>query len=160
MSHCACRCETRQHDIAAAASLRSRFHADRQSSCIQLAQRTHPAGSKSSSPSYELLAMTELFQPSHHTSCWQKAYERPERSAFIISMSPYEITAFRNKAATDSAPGVATWEVTLSARKVVPCVRWPATGITAHSLQPSPRLRVRCASAGRRRRATLAYEQI
>ena len=29
---------------------------------------------------------------------------------------------------------VATWEVTLSARKVVPCVRWPATGITAHSL--------------------------
>ena len=34
----------------------------------------------------------------------------------------------------DSAPGVATWEVTLSARKVVPCVRWPATGIAAHSL--------------------------
>jgi len=27
-------------------------------------------------------------------------------------------------------------------RKVVPCVRWPATGITAHSLQPSPRLLV------------------
>jgi len=26
------------------------------------------------------------------------------------------------------------WKVTLSARKVVPCVRWPATGITAHSL--------------------------
>jgi len=29
-------------------------------------------------------------------------------------------------------PGVATWEVNLSARKVVPRVRWPATGITAH----------------------------
>ena len=34
----------------------------------------------------------------------------------------------------DSAAGVATSKVTLSARKVVPCVRWPATGITAHSL--------------------------
>jgi len=34
----------------------------------------------------------------------------------------------------DSDPGVATLEVTLSARKVVPCVRWNATGITAHSL--------------------------
>jgi len=31
-------------------------------------------------------------------------------------------------------PGVSTWEVTLSARNVVQCVRWPATGITAHSL--------------------------
>ena len=40
-------------------------------------------------------------------------------------------------------------------------VRWPATGITAHSLQPSPRrLRVHCTSAGQRHRATLAYEQI
>ena len=29
----------------------------------------------------------------------------------------------------DSAPGAATWDVTLSARKVVPCVRWPTTGI-------------------------------
>jgi len=46
-------------------------------------------------------------------------------------------------------PRVATCEVTLTARKVVLCVRWPATGITAHSLQPSPRLRVHCASAGR-----------
>ena len=26
------------------------------------------------------------------------------------------------------------WKVTLSARKVVPCERWPATGITVHSL--------------------------
>ena len=34
----------------------------------------------------------------------------------------------------DSAPGVATWDVTLSTRKVVPCVRWPASGITVHSL--------------------------
>jgi len=34
----------------------------------------------------------------------------------------------------DSAAGVVTREVTLSARKVVPCVRWPATGTTAHSL--------------------------
>jgi len=31
----------------------------------------------------------------------------------------------------DFARGVAAWEVTLSARKVVPCVRRPATGITA-----------------------------
>jgi len=37
---------------------------------------------------------------------------------------------------------------------------WPATGITAHSLQPSPRLHKHCASAGQRRRANLAYEQI
>jgi len=33
------------------------------------------------------------------------------------------------------------------------------TGITAHSLLPSPRLRVHCASSRRRHRATLAYEQ-
>ena len=44
-----------------------------------------------------------------------------------------------------------SWEFTSSARKVVPCVRRPAAGITAHSLPPSPRLRVHCASAGRRR---------
>ena len=31
-------------------------------------------------------------------------------------------------------PCAATWEVTLSTRKVVPCVRWPATGITVYSL--------------------------
>jgi len=31
-------------------------------------------------------------------------------------------------------PRVATWVVTLSARKVVPSDRWPANGITAHSL--------------------------
>ena len=54
---------------------------------------------------------------------------------------------------------VATWEVTLSARKVVRCVRWPATGINAHSLYLSSRLRVSSASAGRRRQATLAYRQ-
>jgi len=35
--------------------------------------------------------------------------------------------ATRQSQTADSAPGVATWEVTLSARKVVPCVRWPAT---------------------------------
>ena len=29
-------------------------------------------------------------------------------------------------------PGAATWEVTLSAWKVGPCVRRPASGITAH----------------------------
>ena len=40
------------------------------------------------------------------------------------------------------------------------CFRWPATDITAHILQPSPRLRAHYASAGRRRRATLAYQQI
>ena len=38
-----------------------------------------------------------------------------------------------NKTA-DSAPGVVTWDVTLSARNVVPCVRSPATSITAPSL--------------------------
>jgi len=36
----------------------------------------------------------------------------------------------RQSQTTDSAHGVATWEVTLSTRKVVPCVRWPASGIT------------------------------
>ena len=40
--------------------------------------------------------------------------------------------AWINKA--DSAHGVATREVILSARKVVPCVRLPAAGITAHIL--------------------------
>ena len=40
----------------------------------------------------------------------------------------------RQSETADSAPGVAVWEVTLSARKVVPCVRWPATRITAHIL--------------------------
>jgi len=69
-------------------------------------------------------------------------------------------TATRQSQTADSALGVVTWEVTSTARKVVSCVRWPATGITAHSLQPSSRLRVHCASTGRRRRATLAYEQI
>jgi len=39
-----------------------------------------------------------------------------------------------NNKTADSAPGLATWEVTSSARKVVPCVRWPATYITAYSL--------------------------
>jgi len=36
-----------------------------------------------------------------------------------------------NKAVIDRKllPGVATREVTLSARKVVPCVRWPATAL-------------------------------
>jgi len=49
---------------------------------------------------------------------------------YIMSM-----TACFNKAVIDRwlRPGVATWEVTSSAQKVVPCVRWPATGITAHS---------------------------
>jgi len=36
----------------------------------------------------------------------------------------------------------------------------PATGIPTRRLQPSPGLRVSCASAGRRRRAALAYVQI
>jgi len=35
----------------------------------------------------------------------------------------------RQSQTADSAPGV-----TLSARKEVPCVRYPSTGITAHSL--------------------------
>jgi len=45
-------------------------------------------------------------------------------------------TPIYNKAVIDRRlrPGVATWEVTSSALKVVPCVRWPVTGITAHSL--------------------------
>jgi len=41
----------------------------------------------------------------------------------------------------------------------VPCVGWPVTGITAQFIV-NPRLCVHCTSAGRRRRATLAYEQI
>ena len=49
-------------------------------------------------------------------------------------------THTRQSQTADSAPGVATREVTWSTRKVVP-----------HILQPSPRLHVRCASAGRRR---------
>jgi len=40
----------------------------------------------------------------------------------------------RQSQTADSAPVVATWEVTISTRKVVPYVRWPATGITAHCL--------------------------
>jgi len=39
-----------------------------------------------------------------------------------------------HRPAADSAPGVDTWEVILSAQNVVPCVRWPAIGITAFSL--------------------------
>jgi len=66
----------------------------------------------------------------------------------------------RQSQTADSAPCAATWEVSLSARKVAPCARWLATGITAHSLEPSPRLRMHCASAGRRRRATLAYDGV
>ena len=46
----------------------------------------------------------------------------------------FNSTAATQSQTADSAPGVATWEVTLSARKVVPCVRWPAAGITAHSV--------------------------
>jgi len=34
----------------------------------------------------------------------------------------------------DSAPDVATWEVTLSVGKVLPRSRWAATGITVRSL--------------------------
>ena len=41
----------------------------------------------------------------------------------IASMTTQSQTA-------DSAPGVATWKVTSSARKEAPCVRWTATGIT------------------------------
>jgi len=40
----------------------------------------------------------------------------------------------RQSQTADSAPVVATWEVTISTRKVVPYVRWPATGISAHCL--------------------------
>jgi len=41
-----------------------------------------------------------------------------------------------NKAVIDRRlrPIIATLEITLSTRKVVPCVRWPETSITAHSL--------------------------
>jgi len=44
----------------------------------------------------------------------------------------------QNKAVIDRRlplPGAATWEVTLSARKAVPCVRWPVTSINAHYSQ-------------------------
>jgi len=50
----------------------------------------------------------------------------------IIHETPAKHKQNINKA--DSAPGVAIWVVTFSARKVVLRVRWPATGITAHSL--------------------------
>jgi len=55
-------------------------------------------------------------------------------SVQFSSCSAYEPLRLRNNAAIDRRlrPGVATWEVTLSARKVVPCVRWSATD--AHSL--------------------------
>ena len=39
-------------------------------------------------------------------------------SSIIIFLLPISLTA-------DSAPCVGTWKVTLSARKVAPCVRWP-----------------------------------
>ena len=45
----------------------------------------------------------------------------------------------RQSQTADSAPSVASCEVTLSARKVVPCVRWPAAGITTHSALAMPR---------------------
>jgi len=44
-----------------------------------------------------------------------------------------QLTTTRQSQTADSAPCAATWEVTLSARKVVPCVRWPATGITVQA---------------------------
>ena len=50
------------------------------------------------------------------------------------SLSVLTITLTRQSQTADSVPGVATKEVTSSARKVVQCVRWPANGITAHSL--------------------------
>ena len=51
-----------------------------------------------------------------------------------VSVCLFVKTAVRQSQTADSAPAVATWEVTLSARKVVPYVRRPPTGITAHSL--------------------------
>ena len=52
-----------------------------------------------------------------------------EKVAYLATL------AAMNKALKpQTPPSVAAWEVTLSARKVIPCVRWPATGITAHSL--------------------------
>jgi len=50
-----------------------------------------------------------------------------------IPATPAALTLMQSQTA-DSAPGVATWGVTFSARKVVPCVRWPATGITARTV--------------------------
>jgi len=56
-------------------------------------------------------------------------YSHTTRSLATLIITP----TTRQSQTADSAPGVATWEVTLSARKV-PCDRWPATDITAHSL--------------------------
>jgi len=49
------------------------------------------------------------------------------------SSSPQQV---HNKAVIDRRlrPRVATWEVTLRARKVIPRARWPATVVTAHGL--------------------------
>ena len=51
----------------------------------------------------------------------------------LPSLLKYTIPT-RQSPTTDSAPAVATWEITLSARKVVPCVRWPANGITTRTV--------------------------
>jgi len=52
------------------------------------------------------------------------------RLRLLIRHSPHSVIDRRLR----PSPVVASWEVTLSARKVVPRVRRPATGITTHSL--------------------------
>ena len=88
---------------------------------------------------------------SHTTSAVQMDFQRNVHIDAMRSAKETGASALTNKGQSqtaDSAPGVATWEVTLSARKVAPCVRWPATGTTARSLQPSPRLRVHALQLG------------
>ena len=89
---------------------------------------------------------------------WRGCFVPPSPTAPLCP--PQYGTETRQSQTADSVPCAATWEVSLSARKVAPCARRLATGITAHSLEPSPRLRMHCASAGRRRRATLAYDGV
>jgi len=66
----------------------------------------------------------------------------------IINCRKLVPSTTRQSQTADSAPGVATWEVTLSARKLVPCVRWPATGITAQFIaKPKAACALRCSWA-------------
>jgi len=53
---------------------------------------------------------------------------------FFFKIQNHDFLRFFELLNTFSRRLVATWDVTLSARKVLPCIRWPATSITAHSL--------------------------
>ena len=50
-------------------------------------------------------------------------------AALALSLSSTPTANYKPVTDRRLRPGAATWDVTLSARKVVPCVRWPTTGI-------------------------------